>query len=144
MEAYDRLHPNNANDYDSANGSNFENLKSSDRGYNIVFRKVLRKNGKLKNAKVEFYTSDGTGCLIRDAITGACYSERCGSFGENIFFKVGLSTGECKSKNGSNTLFFLSPEQYESHLHVAVSQSIKNSWLNKKNTFLVTRKTEKR
>ena len=75
---------------------------------------------KLKRTKIEFYTSGDTGCNIRDAETGDYYPNLVGSKDEDLFYKVALSTGECKSANGSNTLFYLSPQHYASHLHCSV------------------------
>lgn len=143
MENYDRYHPNEANDYDSVNGSDFEKHKNVDRGYTFVYRKVLRKSGKMKNQKIDLYTSGDFGSPIRDAASGNYFSEKVGSLGEHLFFKVSLSTGECRSKNGSNTLFFLSPEQYERHMLIKISQEdnrekwqkwedIKQKWNDKK------------
>jgi len=132
MQTYDRYNPTDTNDYESANGSEFEKHKGVDRGYAFVYRKTLRKNGKLKNQKIDIYASGDFGSPIRDASSGNYFSEKVGSLGEHMFFKVGLSTGEFKTKNGSNTLFFLSPEHYEKHLLTTVSQDIKNRWNEKK------------
>jgi hypothetical protein len=142
MQSYDIYNPNQPNDYESENGSVFDKHKNVDRGYTYVYRKTLRKNGKMKNQKIDIYTSGDFGSQIRDATSGNYYSERVGSLGEHLFFKVGLSTGECKSKNGSNTLFFLSPEQYEKHLLTTVSEDIKNRWLEKKLTYSNVLKTQ--
>lgn len=143
MENYDRYHPTEPNDYDSANGgSEFEKLKSRDRGRAFVFRKVERKDGQMKNKKIDIFTTSDHGC-IRDAVSGNYYSEKAGTFAEYLFFKVSLSTGEFKTKNGSNTLFYLSPEEYEKHLHHTVSQNIKDDWLERKRNYIASCKSKK-
>ena len=142
MDSYDRFDPTQPNDYDSANDSHEQ---MSDRGYGVVYRKTLRKNGQLKKQKIELYTSGDFGSQIRDANTGAFFSEKVGTFGEQKFFKVGLATGELKCKNGSNTLFFITPEEYEKTLQVTVSQEIKNEWLERKTAYLASvKKSSKR
>jgi hypothetical protein len=90
--------------------------KQNDSGYNKIWRARQRKDGALKRKKIELYTSGGTGKRIRDAETGEYYTSRVGSLDENLFFKVSLATGECNSKNGSSTLFYISPKQYINHI----------------------------
>ena len=144
MENYDRYHPTEPNDYDSANGlTELEKLKSSDRGHAFVFRKVERKDGQLKNKKIDIYTSGDFGSRIRDAVSGHYYSEKVGTFAEHLFFKVSFSTGEFKTKNSSNTLFYLSPEEYEKHLLYSVSQELKDEWLERKRNYIASTKSKK-
>ena len=141
MDYYNnRHHPNETNDYETLNGSEFENRKSADRGYTFVYRKELRKNGQIKNTKIDIYTSGDLGSQIRDASSGNYYSEKVGTHAEHMFFKVGLSTGERKSKNGSTTLFFLSPKHYETHLLTELGDDVKNQWLEKKASYMTSRK----
>jgi hypothetical protein len=99
------------------NKKQLEKLKHEDRGYNKIWRNV-NTNGVLKKTKIEVYTSSDFGHHIRDAETGDYYPYLVGSNDEHLFFKVGLSTGECKSRNGSSTLFYLSPEKYVEHLNI--------------------------
>jgi len=120
-----------------------EQTKMSDRGYNIVYRKVERKDGKLKNKKIEVYSTGGMGSRIRDAETGDYFPNIVGSKDEDLFFKVGLSTGECKSANGSSTLFYLSPEHYMNHLHGEVHPDTIVSWEQKRENRLAELKSEK-
>jgi hypothetical protein len=144
MESYDRFHPSQPNDYDSAEGS-YEQIKKVDKGYGFVYRKVPRKDGKLKNKKIELYTSGDFGSSIRDATSGNYFSEKVGTFGEEMFIKVGLSTGELKCKNGSSTLFFISPEEYEKTLNCKVGQELKNEWLERKSVYIASvKKTSKK
>ena len=128
MESYDRYNPNEPNDYDSTGTNELERLKSIDRGYAFVFRKVERKDGKLRRKKIEIYASGDVGSNIRDAVSGQYWPQTVGTLGEHLFFKVGFSTGELKARNGSNTLFFLSPEQYEKHFNTVLPQHLKEEW----------------
>lgn len=100
------------------NKRQLEKLKQDDRGYNKIFRNV-NKNEVIKKIKIELYTSSDFGHHIRDAITGDYYPYLVGTKDEYLFFKVGLSTGECKSRNGSNSLFYLSPEKYVEHMNIS-------------------------
>jgi hypothetical protein len=135
MDYCDRFLPIEKNDYDSVNDK-MDALKSTDRGYSFVYRDVLRKNGQLKKTKIDIYATGDFGSNIRDATSGNVYPYKVGTLDEYLFFKVGLSTGECKSKNGSNSLFYLSPEQYEKHLHGTVSDSLKEVWLKRRDEYL--------
>ena len=87
-------------------------------------------DGKIvsKRIPIEFYTTSPIpGRMIRSAIGGSYHSNyRVGKYDEYIFFKVGLSTGECTSY--SNTLFFDTPEQYEKTFFVTLPQEMKNDW----------------
>lgn len=106
-------------------------VKSLDRGYNVIYRTMLGKNGKPKRTKIAVYTSGSTYSHIRDAETGTYYSDRVGTRDEDLYFKVELSTGECKSKNGSKTLFYLSPRHYMAHLNSEVSEDTIQKWQQK-------------
>ena len=117
MEYYDNYHPTVENDYDPVKGSHLINeSKKTDRGYNVIWRMKPRADGTMKRSKIEIYTSNGTGSSIRDAETGEFYVHKVGSLDEDLYFKVGLSTGECTSANGSSTLFYLSPRHYMAHM----------------------------
>ena len=123
---------------DFLNDSELLNLKKADRGFNKIFRKVQREsNDKIIFKKIELYTTGGTGSNIRDGETGEYYSEKVGTKQEDLYFKVSLATGECKSLNGSTTLFYLSPEHYERHLYVELDNETKLNWEDKKNVLLV-------
>lgn len=126
------------NEYDlmSANTNNqkglLENSKQLDRGYNKIWRMLPRVDGTLKRTKIEFYTSSDTGNSIRDAETGSYFSDKVGSANEDLYFKVALATGECKSANGSSTMFFTSPQRYMSHMHVNLTPEIIRTWQEKR------------
>lgn len=113
----------NPTDYDLVSNASdhlnneLDKVKKMDKGYNKIYR-MVEKNGKYRRTKIEFYTTSGFGNYIRDAETGEYYPYKVGTLDEYLFFKVGLSTGECKSENGSTTLFYLSPERYGKHLNI--------------------------
>lgn len=125
-------------------------VKSVDKGYNIIYRTMPNRNGKMKRTKIELYTSGGTHSHIRDAETGVYYTSLVGSSDEDLYFKIALSTGECKSRNGSNTLFYLSPRHYMSHLNNEVSDNSIAEWqmkhdsrINEKASLKKTKQTNK-
>ena len=118
--------------YSSGSQKNqLDKIKKADRGYNKIWRNVI-KNDKLKRTKIEIYTSSGVGNHIRDAETGEYYPYIVGSADEDLFFSVILATGECRSKNGSNTLFYLSPEKYMNHLHTQLDDHVIKLWKEKR------------
>ena len=122
---------------DFLNDSELLNLKKADRGFNKIFRKVQREsNDKIIFKKIELYTTGGTGSNIRDGETGEYYSEKVGTKQEDLYFKVSLATGECRSLNGSNTLFYLSPQHYVSHLSVHSKSNLVFSKIFDDNTVL--------
>lgn len=140
------MYPNEVDQFNDDSSKNKEliNFKRADRGFNKIYRDVVRESdGKIIRNKIEFYTTGGTGSNIRDAETGEYYSEFVGSKYEDLYFKVSLSTGECKSLNGSHTLFYLSPQHYERHLYVDMNEDIINNWEEKKNALVVKMKNNK-
>lgn len=133
----DRELINNMLNEENDNEKAMMSLKKIDRGYNKVYRMVPRaSDGKIINTKIDVYTTGYIGSKIRDADTGEYYNYIVGSRDEDLFFKVALATGECNSKNGSSTLFYLSPHHYMSHLNVDLDDSVINSWEEKRNYFL--------
>jgi hypothetical protein len=47
-----------------------------------------------------------------------------------------MATGECKSANKSNTMFFTSPQKYMIHMHINLKPEIISAWEEKKNARL--------
>lgn len=137
MDYIDNFHPMELNDYDNNDEleKRIDVIKKTDRGYNKTWR-LMPRNDVLKKTKVEFYVSGDIGSNIRDAETGHYYPNIVGSLDEDLFFKVCLATGECKIKNGSNILFYTSPQQYISHFNVEVKDDIINKWISKRNARL--------
>ena len=105
--------------------------KSIDKGYNVIYRKMLNKKGVIKHMPLDIYTSCGTNSNIRDAETGSYYNSLVGSADEDLYFKVILATRECNSKNGSSTLFYSSPSHYVSHFKTHLDDDIINNWQSK-------------
>jgi hypothetical protein len=105
-----------------------KNAKFEDVGYNKIPRSVKGN----PNAFIEYYeTSSNPHVYIRDAISGASRSPyRTGTADEDLFFTVRLATGESRVRGGSN-LFYDSPEQYERHFQVELSNDIKEAWREK-------------
>ena len=120
-----------------------EEAKKMDRGYNVIYRNCPNKKGQLVRTPISIYTSGGTDSQIRDAESGAYYSHIVGSADEDLYFKVILATGECKSKNGSNTLFYLSPRHYMSHLNNEVSEDTLKMWETKRDARYKAREMKK-
>ena len=110
-----------------------EHMKKIDKGYNVIYRSRVNKRNKEVTTSIDIYTSGGTDSLIRDAETGAYYPHIVGSADEDLYFKVMLATGECKSLNGSSTLFYLSPTHCMSHLNDTFSENTIKNWENKRN-----------
>lgn len=105
-----------------------EKEKMKDKGYNVIYRKALTRDGRRYNKKFKVYTSGGTGTRIRDVETGQYSSNVVGSKDEDLFYKVSLSTSECQSGNGHNTLFFMSPQHYANYLQCEVDPQIVRNW----------------
>lgn len=114
-------------------------VKNLSFGYNKIWRNILRSDGKPKRTKIEFYTTGGVGSNIKNAETGEYYVSKVGTVNENYFFKVIVATGECNKANGSTTLFYTSPQNYMSHMHCNVTQSIINNWEIRRNALLNTK-----
>jgi hypothetical protein len=140
MYQEDYFNPANPNDYnDDDFGHQIDAIKmtlKSDKGLNTLKRKVRLDNGMVKNKRIKVYTSGGSGTKIRDAETGEYFPNNVGSKDEDLFFKVIISTGECNSANGSNKLFYFSPEHYANHLHTEVAPETVAKWEAKRNARL--------
>ena len=121
----------------------FEKTKRMDKGYNFIYRNTFRKNGKSYKKKYEIYTSGVTGNHIRDAESGEYFNYKIGSHDEDLFFKVSLATGECKSANGFSTLFYMSPQHYENHLQGNISPTLVAAWEKKRDARLIHLKSVK-
>lgn len=105
-----------------------EKEKMKDKGYNVIYRRVARRDGRRYNKKFTVYTSSGIGSRIRDVETGQYTSSIVGSKDEDLFYKVSLSTSECRSANGNNTLFFMSPQHYANYLQCEVDPEVVRNW----------------
>lgn len=106
------------------NRNMLDNYKKSDLGYNQV------SNGRGKR-KLEYYsTSYIPGARIRNAITGGTYENyKVGHVHEDLFFKVSYA-GE-SSNQSVNVMYYDDPDQFERHMEVNLSDSVKTAWLSK-------------
>jgi hypothetical protein len=141
MYQEDYFNPTEPNEYDNHEDALTKAFRE-DRGLNTLIRKVQLESGKIKNKRVRVFTSGGTGRCIRDAETGEYYSNKIGSKDEDLFFKVIIATGECKSANGFNTLFYLTPQHYENHLYTCVDPERLTAWEIKRDARLKELKKE--
>lgn len=86
--------------------------------------------GKKRKYTLEYYKSGGVGSLIKNAITGVKYKNMyVGSLSENKFFKYTLFP--TANKSVCHSLFYESPEQFETHQHLKLSDATIHSWYNK-------------
>ena len=122
-----------------------EEMKKNDPGYNKFYRYEIinQETGTRKRIKVEFYTSGICGSNIRDAESGVNYTYTVGSAYEDLFFKVIMHNGICKSKNGSTTVFFTSPQQYTSMMGRELDNGIIERWEEKRNALLKIMESKK-
>lgn len=139
----DNFDPANENDNELfQDDDDFKNMlektKRMDKGYSKILRRYINYEGLLKIKQIDLYTSGGFGNFIRDAESGTYYKNKVGTLDEDLFFKVCLSTGEIKSSNGSNKLFYLTPYHYMKHLMCEVSQDTIREWETKRNIRLNT------
>lgn len=79
-----------------------------------------------KRKKRQIWASGQAGSRIRDAKTGYQTEYIIGSNVEKLFFKVMHSTGKFGPE--PLTLFYDSPESYESHFNTILTTEIKQKW----------------
>lgn len=137
----DHFNPADPNELDNTdlnqqNNEAVTKVLQQDRGLNVVTREVKLDSGRIKNKSIRIYTSTGFGSRIRDAETGDYYPNKVGTKDEDLFFKVSMATGECRSANGSNILFYCSPQHYQNHLHSEVDPEIISAWEAKRDSRL--------
>jgi len=102
-------------------------------------QRVNTKGGK-KRVTIEFYSSGPINTTITHAISGAKQiGFQVGSSYEDLFFKVSLTTG-----SQPLTLFYYSPEEYEKHQYITLSDELKSVWREKylKASLLIKSRTE--
>jgi hypothetical protein len=107
------------------------NLRQTDKNFHIISRIApFERRGIItyKKKRIGIYTSGDVGARIRNAETGEYYNYTVGSKYEDLFFSVRLSTGECNGKYKTPTLFFTSPNHYETYLYGTVSEETREVW----------------
>jgi hypothetical protein len=105
----------------------FKKLDKQYQKYVKLVYKTWRDGKYYKKPVIECYGSGQIGSLIRNAVTGQYYPYRVGNTEEDTFFKVIDAVGRDGRKEPL-ILYYDSPEQYENHQFVTVSQVIKESW----------------
>jgi hypothetical protein len=122
MDYQDHFHPNNVDN------ELIKNIKKIDTGYAKVNRFIPTQSGYLKKKGIEVYVSGIIGNRIRDAKTGHYYQDKIGTNDELNFFKVSCATGELNTRNGLNSLFYLSPSDYEMHMNHKLDDIVHQKW----------------
>jgi hypothetical protein len=84
-------------------------------------------NKYYKHITIENYGTGGHGSRIRNAVTGAYYNVNVGSSDEKLFFKVIDSSGY-NGRNYPLMLYYDTPQQYENHHFIEVSDATKERW----------------
>lgn len=124
----DHFHPSNS---ETPNGGVIENIKKFDRNFIVTSRVVIkldRFKRKIKVIeKIETYGSGEIGTHIRNAITGEKTSHLVGSKDEDLYFSVADARG-VDGRKTALMCFYDSPEQYERHAEVKVSEYVKEKW----------------
>jgi hypothetical protein len=98
--------------------------------YSVPFNKKWTDGKFYKRVTIENYGSGSLGSLVRNAVTGDKYNIVVGSADEDLLFKVIEASG----RNGRKEplmLYYDSPEQYENHQFVVISEDIKQKWSQK-------------
>lgn len=104
-----------------------------------------KKRRKGRRIPVSF-ASDVHGMNIRNAATGSYYDERVGTVDEKRFFKVSgrsmfkINDDGVVVDEGYNmsSFYYDTPEQYEQHKNVVLSQDVKDKWYSR-GSFVETR-----
>ena len=88
-----------------------------------VVKRIKTKSGR-RTVNIEYFSSGPIGTTITHAVSGVKQRGNIvGSIYEDLFFKVGIVNG-----NGPVTLFYYSPEEYEKHQYITLSDAIKSKW----------------
>jgi len=107
-----------------------EELKKLDKNYQKFVKPVFQtwRDGKYyKKPTIECYGTGQIGSRVRNAVTGQYYPYVVGNLEEDVLFKVIDAVGRDGRKDPL-MLYYDSPEQYENHQFVTVSQKIKETW----------------
>ena len=136
MFSDDRFHPTNNDDtylkelIEKKINSSKKHLDETKRSCEVI-TSCFGQNSNNK-MKVKCYRSGEIGNLIVDSVTGAVFSGHneqdklirhlVGSKYEDLYFKV---------KDGSNTFFYHSPEEFEKHQYNELSEEVKSKWREK-------------
>ena len=113
-------------DFDSRQKRIMDDYKLSNPRFHKINKVFYTKSSK-KVVPIEFYSSGNIGNSITHAVSGTRQQGQIiGSSREDLFFKVSLCNN--KISNEHITLFYYSPEEYEKHQLVTISDNIKSKW----------------
>jgi len=133
-------------EYDISSYFSNDNETSEDSSSIFVSKKKRKQNNTNENGSYIFTriiddvrlkipcfaTKSAMGTKIKSATLGTYYDNMyVGKNDENLLFKVRVVNGETGKSVFGNDLYYDSPEEYERHLFVKVSQSIKENWTKK-------------
>ena len=85
-----------------------------------------------KEKKVEVYSTNMCkNGYIRHAISGARCPHRIGTPQEDLYFKASdvFTTHSNYAEYGPRKLYYYSPEEFERHHNITISQNIKEDWM---------------
>ena len=112
-------------DYDTKQMKAMNDLQLANKHFHKDLKRIKTKTGK-KTVTVEYYSSGPIKTIITHALSGVKQRGcQVGSVYEDLYFKVGLSNSTSKDPI---TLFYYSPEEYEKHQYIQLSDDIKNKW----------------
>jgi len=99
-----------------------------------AFRHMYDDGRNLTHIVVKVYETNTTPHYrIRDAVTGSYWQKyKVGSSSENLFFKVIWSVG-LNGRKDPLVLYFHSPEEFERHMLIEVSEEEKQIWYERRN-----------
>lgn len=104
-------------------------FKKNDSGYHMYY--IIKRKTKIK---IEvFSTSCNPGTYIRCPYTGYKTNDKVGSYNENNYFKVNMSS--IGNGNAPVILYYPDCESFERHHFINVPQNFKNEW-SKKNKYV--------
>lgn len=116
----DLFHPSN-NNQDEPQQNNAGNKN------NNGFFQITVKTEQKKRIIIDLFSSGHQGAYIKHAISGKMYKYLVGSRFENLFFKTSIYNGK-----ELVSIFFKSPEEYETHMHTKLSALTKEKWVEKR------------
>lgn len=117
-------------------GIRIKTIRPTDKGYHQYVRKLSKTQQKKIGV---FETPDIQNAKIKNAVTGILYLKETpdglrhtyyflGSKDQDLFFKVKMINGDTSKPL---VLFYSSPEEYEKHQFIVLSDSIKETWRKK-------------
>ena len=110
-------------------------VKNQAEDSSTVYDYPTKHNREKGSSRFSYFETNNThGRHIRNAVNGQYTKHIVGSSDEYLYFSVLIATGE--SGQTPDCLFYESPEQYERHMRVVVSDSAKDVWRNRYNSML--------